>query len=196
MEPHITVNGTSMVSADPDRCRIDLRVSVSSPSVDEATRTMSAVPRAVLDALRDAGAGRVSTGRFAIRPDHERQGQPMRFAPRPLSAPRSSFRRDRHRPSPVCSRLRCRRAASSLHRRRHLRALRPRRPGKGGVACRRLRFQESHPGDHRLAGASVGEVVTAEEETRAAPGPVRSRAVGTETAAIPVEPRPAPLRSR
>lgn len=189
MERHITVTGTGMVSADPDRCRIDLRVSASSPSVEEATRTMSIAARAVLDALRDAGAERVSTGRFSIRPDHDKEGQPVGF--RSETAVGAEVAVSEGSASAVSSLLQ---AAVSA--------------GGDRLSIDGVTFEHSDPAAQEQAalraavtdarsraeviadsaGASVGEVVAIEEEVRAAPGPVRLRAVGAETAAIPVEP--------
>lgn len=79
MERVITVNGSGAVSAPPDQARLDLRVGATSESVRSATDAMSTAATAVIQALRSAGAGEVSTGRLMIRTDHDHQGNPSGF---------------------------------------------------------------------------------------------------------------------
>lgn len=190
MDRHITVQGLGENSVAPDRCAIDIRVGAAAPTVGEATATMSAASQAVIEALNSAGASQVSTARFSIRTDHDHQGRPSGFraevAVRALADLAGGS-------GAIASRLVEAAVAA----------------GGDHLSLDNLEFINSEPtaSEHEAArqaiatarakaevmadaaGVQLGDVVTVEQVTRSAPGPLRFRVAAADAAfEMPVEP--------
>lgn len=189
MERLITVNGTGTVSGPADRARLDLRVGTTSESVRTATDAMASAATEVIKALREAGAREVSTGRLVIRTDHDHEGRPAGFRSETAVVAEADI--DQGSGTVVTGLIEAAVAA-----------------GGDLLSIDGIGFTNSDPTalEHealtraveaaharaetiaRAAGVSVGAVVSLEQVTQVAPGPVRYRAVQMEMADVPVEP--------
>lgn len=189
MERLITVQGKGENAAPPDTCHIDFRVWAAAPTVAEATARMSSASRDVIAALTSGGADRVSTARFSIRTHHDHQGRPAGFQAE--TAVRAVVTLEEGSGDAVSGLLG---AAVDA--------------GGDSLALDAVDFTHADPtaveeeaaraaiADARrraevmaeAAGVAVGEVLTIEQATHHAPGPLRFKAMAAEAADMPVQP--------
>lgn len=190
MDRHITVQGNGEHAVPPDRCAIDLRVGATAPTVGEATGTMSSASQAVIDALRTAGAEQVSTARFSIRTDHDHQGRPTGF--RAEVAVRAVTELADGSGAVASKLVEAAVGAGGDHLGldniefiNSQAAAAEHEAARQAIANARAKAEVMAD----AAGVDLGDVLTVEQVTRSAPGPLRFRVAAAEASFdMPVEP--------